>query len=165
MYCSDLCREEGKTIRYIRAVMRDGRMDDPEVREAVEIRMAILLGGGYPERQRRLAAAGRAAVFERDSRRCQLCGEPVTEIDHIDGGLTEGLNNLDNLRALCGGCHRGKTKSAFRRPNEEESRRALAYQERTDAPVPLRPSDDEQNWPKLWPRLLAERRRVVLVRR
>lgn len=49
LYCSALCREKAKFVRYARGCLRDGRADrDPDVAYALRIRMAVILGGGYP---------------------------------------------------------------------------------------------------------------------
>lgn len=160
LYCSELCQEEAKTIRYIRAVNRDGRIARPEVSEAVDIKMAILLGGGYPESRRRLSADRRKAVFTRDMRQCQICGDGASEIDHIDGSLDADLNDMVNLQALCARCHRDKTKASFRPMTDPaQRRRAQELSRRIDAPEPVRPSDDEQLWPKTWQSIQAKRQR------
>ena len=64
-----------ETVRYERAVRRDGRIRDPEVAEAVFIRRAILNGGGYPEAERSLPKKIREAVLERDGGLCRKCGQ------------------------------------------------------------------------------------------
>ena len=58
-------------------------------------------------------AAVREIVLARDGRECQLCGRSGRlEVDHIKpmarGGSKYGL---DNLRALCRGCHISRTAS------------------------------------------------------
>lgn len=158
LYCSSLCAEEAKTIRYIRAVTRDGRIEQADIAEAVKIRMAMLLGGGYPRQQRRVAPEVRAAVFQRDGHSCQVCGEPASEIHHLDHSLTEGVNEADNLQALCSSCHRKETMSKFKPASEEQKKRGRIYQLRIAAPEPLRLSDDEVEWPKRYRRLQADRR-------
>lgn len=96
LFCSLLCQEEGKTVRYIRAVTRDGRINQLDAAEAVKIRKAILLGGGYPRQKRRLSPEVRQVIFERDTHKCQVCGGQATEIDHLDNSLAEGVNEPAN---------------------------------------------------------------------
>ena len=54
----------------------------------------------------------RLAVLDRDGYRCQSCGRAgILEVDHIiamqDGGDAWAM---DNLQALCRGCHIEKTR-------------------------------------------------------
>lgn len=74
LFCSDLCAEEASTVRYARRAITDGRIHDAEVVEAVMIRVAMVVRGGYPARARNLSPAEREAVFRRDDYRCQICG-------------------------------------------------------------------------------------------
>ncbi len=67
----------------------------------------------------------RRRVFRRDGYRCRECGKPGRlECDHVIPvhQLPENADfyDLDNLQALCRGCHIAKT----RRENEERYRRA-----------------------------------------
>jgi 5-methylcytosine-specific restriction protein A len=48
----------------------------------------------------------RPMVLERDGHRCQACGRPATDVDHIGD---KHDHRPDNLQALCGWCHRRKT--------------------------------------------------------
>jgi hypothetical protein len=47
LYCSEPCSQMAETIRYWRRVTRDGRIERPDVREALSTRVAHLLAGGY----------------------------------------------------------------------------------------------------------------------
>ena len=53
----------------------------------------------------------RAAVMKRDSYLCQVCWSegqrptPATAVDHIKPRAQGGLDNLENLRAICADCH------------------------------------------------------------
>ncbi|MGW6531462.1 HNH endonuclease [Streptomyces venezuelae] len=48
----------------------------------------------------------RPQVLDRDSHRCQSCGQTATDVDHIGD---KHDHRLINLQALCGWCHRKKT--------------------------------------------------------
>lgn len=85
LFCSSWCSEIWGSVRYMRRVFRDGRIEDPDVREAIQTRNAFLLVGGYGSLGRTLRASVRAQVKVRDAGRCQSCGKPGTEIDHIAG--------------------------------------------------------------------------------
>lgn len=51
-------------------------------------------------------AARRQAVIARDRGRCQQCGRPGTDVDHIVRGND---HSLANLRLLCRTCHMRRT--------------------------------------------------------
>lgn len=74
LFCGDGCRQTADFVRYARSVIADGRIKQPDIREALRTRMAFLVTGGYPESDRRLASSVRAAVKARDEGRCVLCG-------------------------------------------------------------------------------------------
>jgi 5-methylcytosine-specific restriction endonuclease McrA len=55
----------------------------------------------------------RSRIFQRDNYTCQECGlrsdGPLT-LDHIVPLVDGGTNHDDNLRTLCGPCHRGDSR-------------------------------------------------------
>ena len=108
LFCSELCSQTASTIRYWRRIVRDGRIEQPDVRLAIRTRVAHLLAGGYQEAARRLSPTSRVQVWERDGGRCVLCGQPGAEIDHI----TDDSRELGNLQLLYAACHRAKTPPA-----------------------------------------------------
>jgi HNH endonuclease len=145
-------------------VTRDGRILDPEVAEAVKIRIGMVLGGGYPKAARRLSDDERAVIFSRDQHRCRVCGEPATQIDHINDDpefVATDINHPDNLQAICDRCHRAKTLALFRPAGPEEREKGLLLRERIDAVEPLRACDDEQGWQHMWRKLGSERSALV----
>jgi 5-methylcytosine-specific restriction endonuclease McrA len=152
LYCSARCREKAKFVRYARGCLRDGRAHkDPDVGYALRIRMAVILGGGYPP-QRSLPRAVRLAVIERDQGRCRLCGAPGEEVDHIDGSSPA----LNNLRLLCRACHRKVTEDNLVPATAEQAEEAQALWSRVRAVRPRRLCDDEQRWASGWRALLAK---------
>jgi 5-methylcytosine-specific restriction protein A len=49
-----------------------------------------------------------ARVIARDEGICYICGEPgAEEADHVDRG---GPDREDNMKAICGPCHKAKTQ-------------------------------------------------------
>nr|MBA2600219.1 HNH endonuclease [Actinomycetota bacterium] len=50
----------------------------------------------------------RARVL-RESPRCQICGKPATDVDHIRAHADGGTDDRSNLRALCNPCHKRHT--------------------------------------------------------
>lgn len=165
LYCSQRCHEDAKLVRYARACIKDGRINDPLVYNAIRTREAFAYSkkGYYDEKARRVAREVRTAVTELDKGLCRMCGAVGTDVDHIDGDS----NDLDNLQLLCDDCHDEKTRSnmAIVAPGDEryEEVRARASElwSRIESPVPLRPCDDEANWNDLYPQLLAEQRRLL----
>jgi len=157
LFCSDLCKDEAKFVRYFRACLIDGRHNQPDVQEALRIQLAHILGGGYAERERRLPQAVREAVIARDNRRCRRCGGPGNQIDHIRGSGSD----LDNLQLLCTQCHNDKTAASFvtisleTHPEEFAKRDVLLA--RVHARVPVRLCDSAE-WAQFWQIPLKARR-------
>src|SRR4051812_7559156 len=93
LYCSERCNQEAQYVRYARGVRKDGRFQQPDVQNALKIRLAHVLSGGYPERQRRLSAATRDAIKTRENGCCRICGAPANEIDHIGRSIDGDINH------------------------------------------------------------------------
>ena len=64
----------------------------------------------------------RLRVLDRDVWRCQKCGKPGREVDHIKP-LQFGGAMFDpaNCQTLCRGCHIVKTRAENTRPNPERA--------------------------------------------
>ena len=164
LFCSELCKEEAKTVRYVRAVNRDGRSARPDVAEAVRIKIGMVLGGGYAASERTLSKDERQAIFDRDGGLCSVCGGEGTQIDHInlDAALVvRSINDPENLQTLCEKCHRKKTLSTFRPIGPEHAEKAHQLDERIDSSSALRVCDDEINWKTQWRKLASERTKLV----
>jgi 5-methylcytosine-specific restriction endonuclease McrA len=155
LFCGEFCRQVADFVRYSRGVTRDpARAKDPEVVEAIRVRMAILIGGGYPTGARHLSLEQRAAIIERDGGKCRECGAPAKEIDHIAGSSADP----SNLQLLCHECHMTKTKSSFVPANEMQKAWAKQlWDTRIYPDAPLRLSDDTERWGKEWRALKKER--------
>lgn len=155
LFCSEFCKETAKDVRYFRRVFRDGRIDDPDVQEAVRTRVAFLAIGGYSMLERTLTPSTREAVKSRDNRTCRTCGKSGNEIDHIAGSS----NDLSNLQVLCASCHRSKTMAnmteaspAFQKTMQE------FFASRVEPELPALLADDEEEWATSWRRLKKARR-------
>jgi hypothetical protein len=161
LYCSSLWSEMAKTVRYGRNVYADGRINGPDVKEALTIRMASVTGGGYPGQQRQLTPEQHDQIVERAEGRCQDCGGEGTEIDHIAGPIDGDINHPDNLQLLCTECHRKKTIAGHRIATDPEHiARALAMHERIRSPSPQRECDDVATWADRQPQLVPAPRRI-----
>jgi hypothetical protein len=157
-FCSDLCTDEAALVRYVRRCKADGHDEDPKVKEAITIKLAHILNGGYNEAARRLPKSVRRLVIERDGGRCQTCGEPGTEIDHINGSSSA----LTNLQLLCDTCHNKKTVAGFKRITDPKKlAKAQELRTRAEAPEPLLLCDDYKHWDNLWKELRRKRREAA----
>jgi len=154
VYCSDKCRQVLKLVHYGRRVYRDGRIEDPLVRDAIQMRIAHILGGGYHETERKLTPQTRKAVLGRDHGVCQICGQPATDIDHIAGDSS----NLDNLRTLCRACNMAEAERGFRPATPAMVREFDQLMERILAEQPLFERDDEHGWDVRYRQMAADQR-------
>jgi len=157
LYCCEYCKSYAKDVRYFRACDRNGRAKDPDTREALNIRMAHLVVGGYSSKARRVAPAMRSAVLAANDGLCLACNKaPATEVDHIGGPGGE----RDNLQGLCDPCHNTKTTASTTSPmGPGEKAIRDAFLARVRRKEPLRASDDDVAWEKTWPPLFAATRR------
>jgi 5-methylcytosine-specific restriction endonuclease McrA len=160
LFCSEVCKQEAKFVRYVRACRRDERDQQPDIQEAIEIKLAMILGGGYPEKERHIPDSIRKAVTRHDKGRCKICGNPGDQIDHISGSS----NDLKNLQLLCRDCHNQKTTADFVRitpethPEEWAKVEALYY--RIEITEPFRLCDSEV-WENSWRSILSARRKAI----
>jgi len=154
LFCSPLCKQTAEFVRYWRRVTRDGRYEQPDVREAVYARVAHLLGGGYDAAARYLNHDARKQVKTRDGGLCRRCGKPGEEIDHIDGDSPAP----GNLQLLCKVCHHGKTAERMHPASPEQQMRvAVLYATRVKPGVPVLLADDGGCWQHEWLGLRKER--------
>src|SRR5436309_2531607 len=70
LFCSVACKQEAKLVRYCRRAWKEDRFSDPAVGEVFQIRLAFIVSGGYPERERRISSSMRSMVFARDDGKC-----------------------------------------------------------------------------------------------
>lgn len=161
LFCSTWCAEITKTVRYWRRVFRDGRIEKPDVHEALRTRNAFLLAGGYRSLGRTLSVSTRAKVRARDSGQCKICGKPGAEIDHIAGNS----GDLDNLQLLCADCHRAKTAANLVPASPEHVALLQAlFLSRVVPDEPTLLADDEVAWRKLWRGLKSSRKKRFIDR-
>jgi 5-methylcytosine-specific restriction endonuclease McrA len=142
IYCSELCNQVARAVRYIRNRERDGRIDQPDIAEAIRTQLAFIPTGGYPTKLRRIDPATRQAVVERDEGRCRKCGGVGTEIDHI----ATSRSDLSNLQLLCHECHMEKTQSSFVPASPEVAKAVFAPIFARAASNPPRQPSDSSEW-------------------
>ena len=165
LYCSDYCGGMAYLIRYRRRTESDGRAKRQDVKDTLQIREALLFTGhthsAADESRLPLTLAERQELFAAKGRSCLVCGEPATDIDHVDA---QAGNAIDNLPPLCAGCHRKKTLSShrpplstvpqFKGPAETE----IEYRDRVRAQPPMKACDDDVTWSTGWRGLVVTRR-------
>jgi 5-methylcytosine-specific restriction endonuclease McrA len=168
LFCSQRCRQEAELVRYVRGCVQDGRDQHPDVKEAIHTRLAMVLSGGYPERERQVPAATRAEVFRRAENRCESCGRPldfdrtsgdadaIATIQHVHGNS----NDVSDLKAFCRRCNLADAQERFVpvQPGSEAAAKAAELRERWLAVEPLRLCDDAQQWRDIWQELTRDAR-------
>ncbi len=159
LFCSEKCQQVAKAVRYGRSHTRDGRYEsDPTVREALDIKIVTALGGGYPEKERRLTPEQREYIFTRDGWICQICKvAPATEVDHIDGSSSDP----DNLQAVCRTCNLAKAKSSPTPASIATIMEAHAIFDRIRSEQPVVACDNERVWDKLRRKISSEQKAQV----
>ena len=174
LFCTQLCRQIAEVVRYVRACSHDGRVEQPDVCEAIQMRVAHVLGGGYPEREREVSPAVRSAVFERAGGRCENCGRVLDfagtsgdldaqpQIQHVAGSSSEP----SNLKSFCRRCNMADAQSKFV-PVEPDSSAAALLEElvrRWSSPEPLLVCDDDRQWRYTWRGFARAARDVITAR-
>lgn len=165
LYCSLRCQSDAKLIRYARNVIKKGTYNQPDIREAIEMKLAHACSqaGYYNEKARSLSKEIRSQVFERDNGLCRRCAMPGNEIDHIDGDSSD----LDNLQFLCSKCHIRKTRSRIKpilpeHPRYEEiSERRKSLLSRIFAAAPERICYEPEGWREIQTRLRSEQWEIL----
>jgi len=162
LFCGELCTQEASFVRYVRNVRQQGRDKDEDIEYVIRVRMAHILNGGYPEKEREIPPAVREQVIARATGMCEArgCGKPGTDIDHIRGNSCA----LTNLQYLCKECHAKKTAAALKKLTPDHPRydefmvKITTLRRRYTASEPLRPCDDHETWSKAWNMYKQERK-------
>jgi hypothetical protein len=174
LFCSERCQQAARFVRYARGCSRDGRVEDPDVQEAIHLQLAMVLGGGYPNRDRRLPQAIREHVFERAGFKFEQCGcvldidrsgptrDAYATIQHVHGSSPDP----GNLQALCNTCTTANAESRFVpvEPGPEEHEYAKLLKERWASPLPMRVCDDDENWATNWRSLAKAAKEAIQAR-
>jgi len=147
VYCSDLCSQVAKWIRYFQKTVVDGRCWFPDVHEALSVRLGHIASGGYAETERRLSVELREAVRMRAGGRCQICGDTGTDVDHIRGSSADP----SNLQLLCRRCHSLKTQGSMRPAEQDVLETVHKPIQRRAFEIPHRQPCDSVEWQhRLW---------------
>jgi 5-methylcytosine-specific restriction endonuclease McrA len=162
LFCGELCTQEASFVRYVRNVRQQDREKDEDIEYVIRVRMAHILNGGYPEKEREIPPAVRQQVIARANGICEAkeCGKPGTDIDHIRGNSSD----LTNLQYLCKECHAKKTAAVLKKLTPDHPRydefmvKITALRRRYTANKPLRPCDDHETWSKAWTVYKQERK-------
>jgi 5-methylcytosine-specific restriction endonuclease McrA len=163
LFCSEGCQQEASFVRYYRNCNSRGTLALPDIQMAFMTRMLHILNGGYKQGSRRIPLATRKQVYERDKEKCQKCGNPGREVDHIEGGS----NSINNLQVLCQVCHIEKTKANFKpittkmSGTDYRNAKIAKLRSRTESKLPKRICDDEEHWNTNQKIILADMRRAL----
>lgn len=171
LFCSQGCRQAAELVRYVRACRRDGRAELPDVKDAIHTRLAMVLGGGYPERARQVPPEIRQIVFSRADGHCEHCGrsldfdrstgdpDAIPTIQHVFGNS----NELSNLKAFCRRCNVDDAQERFVpvAPGSPQERLAAELAMRWSSPEPVRLCDDDQRWKGIWGGLSRSARELI----
>lgn len=77
---------------------------------------------GQTNHKRKLSAAEKEKILDRDGRRCAICSVTARlEVDHRRALMNGGDNAPENLGVLCDDCHKAKTRmdNSLRRKREK----------------------------------------------
>lgn len=155
LFCSESCRSYAESMRYFRGTLRDGRILDPDVRVALQTRMAFLVVGGYDHVERRLPRRFKAVVLSANDGLCVGCNlRPATEVDHIEGASGDRAN----LQGLCHECHTAKTAESFVPMSDAHRLIRDQFLQLVWRNEPLMAAHDEQNWSQDWRALVRQTR-------
>ncbi|MGH6853355.1 MAG: HNH endonuclease, partial [Methylocella sp.] len=110
LFCSEACSQTAALVRYARRKIARGEFDRPDIQEAIEIRLGLIIGsGGYPRMRRRIPPETRAEVYAVAAGKCQKCGRQFGEdfdsqrtIQHLNGSSSD----IANLQAWCMRCNK-----------------------------------------------------------
>lgn len=171
LYCAELCKQSASLVRYVRGCRADGRDHLPDIQETIQMRIASVLGGGYPERARHVSDDVRAAVFARAAGLCESCGRKldfdrttgdpdlIPTIQHMQGNSSD----LSNLRAWCRRCNLDDAEARFVPVEAGSSQDAYAQELRIriESPQALLLCDDEKQWNGIWRQLAKEAKEAI----
>lgn len=109
-FCSKHCSQQAGGVRYLRAIIRDGRSADPMTARVAINNIVTFLELDLAYTRPRVNRLLRAEVLANNNGLCVVCcANPATEVDHIHGGSED----LSNLRGLCRRCHERKPRGAI----------------------------------------------------
>ena len=100
-FCSVLCQQKAKHVRYGRARLADGTFWWADQLNAMLTKIHSIDSGGYDARNRHLQPTEQSQIIERQGGRCHRCGGSGNEIHHRLGSS----NDPKNLELLCTHCH------------------------------------------------------------
>ncbi|MGH9302071.1 MAG: HNH endonuclease [Acidimicrobiales bacterium] len=92
---------KAETLHDTGGAFRSARLSVPE---PSVVRLCYFVKVPYQTR----VALNRRAVFARDDHRCQYCGSPAENIDHVVPRSRGGLHTWDNVVAACRRCNTRK---------------------------------------------------------
>jgi hypothetical protein len=161
IFCSQICEQKAKVVRYVRRALVNGGIEEPATQMAVGVRLWMLAGGSYPNKTRSLSVEQQNRILERDDFICQLCGKRADQVGRLDGGSSD----TGNLSALCCDCNRRESFAHIHPATALERNKLNAMltdlAQRISAPVPMLFCDDHEHWKRYEPSIRSARRILV----
>ena len=159
LFCGERCRQIGELIRYARRKIADGKYDSPDVAEAIASRRSQLIVGFYDKWARKVSADVRLELLARSDGVCAQCGRPFTaEGDARFTVQHSTFEGCEKLEAWCYRCNMEHSLSGLRELTPDQSEFAAWFDFRVRFPTPVAACDDQDNWPNVYPGLMAAAR-------
>ena len=151
LFCGERCRQTGELIRWMRRKVAEGTTDRPDIVEAFRNRAALLVGGGYYDRENRKESEEvKEALRKRAQGKCEKCGRVFG--DEGDSRFTvqhtvtkKGVK----LEAWCWRCNMDDARARMHPISDvKQLRFAKELRNRIWSPKPLYFVDDPEAWTK-----------------
>ena len=159
LFCGERCRQIGELIRYARRKISDRTYDRPDIAEAIASRGSQLIFGFYDKRARKLPDDIRQELLAKSGGVCAQCGRPFT----VDGEFRFTVQHSATpsgakLEAWCYRCNMEHSLSELRELTPDQREFAAWFDFRVRFPTPVVACDDPDNWPTVYPGLMAAAR-------
>ena len=161
LFCGERCRQIGELVRYARRKIAEGTFDRPDVAEAIASRRSQLIFGFYDKRARKVPDDIRLQLLAKSGGICARCARPFTPDG--DARFTVQHSTSESgvtLEAWCYRCNMADSLSVLTVLTPDEREFAAWFDLRVRFPAPVVACDDPDNWPVVYPGLMAAARAV-----
>jgi 5-methylcytosine-specific restriction endonuclease McrA len=162
LFCGERCRQIGELVRYARRKIAEGTFDRPDVAEAIASRRSQLIFGFYDKRARKVPNDIRLQLLAKSSGICARCGRPFTPDGDARFTVQHSISESGvKLEAWCYRCNMAHSLSVLIELTPDEREFAAWFDLRVRFPTPVVACDDPDNWPVVYPGLMAAARAVM----
>lgn len=163
LFCGERCRQIGELVRYARRKISDRTYDRPDIAEAIASRRSQLIFGFYDKRARKVPDEICQELLAKSGGVCAQCGHPFT----VDGEFQFTVQHSATASGvkLEAWCHRCNIEHSLSEPREltpDQREFAAWFDLRVRFPTPVVACDDPDNWPNVYPGLMAAARAARL---